>query len=305
MLRLLPIPLRPALLGAGAALLAAALPQAADAAPVTSQAADAAPASSQAADAAGRSPWSEGAQSRARLIDAGPGPGGHGLLAGVEIRLEPRFITYWRDPGDAGVPPSFSFAGSTNLKTATVRYPAPSKFDEAGAEAFGYRDDVVFPVLVEPADPSKPVGLAVTLDYAACHDICLPAHADLRLALGRGAAPEAARVGDALAAVPRPGTVGGGGTPAVRGVEPTPDGGFRVTASGAGRDAALFVEAPEGWAYAAGTPLVAGGDAVFPVKRLDRPKGAEVPPAPLVLTLTAPAGSVEVPVTLDGAAPNP
>jgi hypothetical protein len=44
---------------------------------------------------------------------------------------------------------------------------------------------------------------------------------------------------------------------------------------------------------------------VFPVKRLDRPKGAEVPPAPLVLTLTAPAGSVEVPVTLDGAAPKP
>ncbi|WP_165359364.1 protein-disulfide reductase DsbD domain-containing protein [Lichenibacterium minor] len=295
MLRLLPIPLRPALLGAGAALLATALPQAVDAAPVTSKA----------AEAAGRSPWSEGAQSRARLIDAGPGPGGHGLLAGVEIRLEPRFITYWRDPGDAGVPPSFSFAGSTNLKTATVRYPAPSKFDEAGAEAFGYRDDVVFPVLVEPADPSKPVGLAVTLDYAACHDICLPAHADLRLALGRGAAPEAAWVGDALSAVPRPGTVGGGGTPAVRGVEPAPDGGFRVTASGAGRGAALFVEAPEGWAYAAGTPVVAGGDAVFPVKRLDRPKGAEVPPAPLVLTLTAPAGSVEVPVTLDGAAPKP
>ena len=259
------------------------------------------PAAALAADA---SPWARGTQSQARLVDGGRAPSG-GLLAGLEIRLQPHFITYWRDPGDAGVPPTFSFAGSTNLKSATVRYPAPRSIDEAGDKAFGYEDAVTFPILVEPSDPSKPVGLAVTLDYAACHDVCLPAHADLKLALDGQPSPEATRVREALSDVPRPGTVGGGGAPAVRSVVPGPDGGFTVTTSGTGRDGSLFVEAPEGWAYAAGAPDVAGGAAVFPVKRLDHPKGAETPPAPVILTLTAPTGAVEVSVTLDGTAPRP
>ena len=256
---------------------------------------------------AGTTPWAKGAQSEARLIGAGAAPEGDGLLAGLEIRLQPHFITYWRDPGDAGVPPTFSFTGSTNLKSASVRYPAPSRLDEAGAEAFGYEGDVVFPILVEPDDPPKPVGLAVTLDYAACHDICLPAHADLHVALSRDRdpAPAAMLVRSALTSVPRLSAVGSGGAPTVRSVAPGPAGGFIVTASGAGRDAALFVEAPEGWAYAVEVPEVAGGDVVFPVKRLDHPKGAEAPPAPLVLTLTAPTGAVEVPVTLDGAPSKP
>jgi hypothetical protein len=91
----------------------------------------------------------------------------------------------------------------------------------------------------------------------------------------------------------------------VRSIAPAPDGGFVVTASGAGPEASLFVEAPEGWAYAAGAPAVAGSDIVFPVKRLDAPKGAEASPAQLVLTLTAATGAVEVPATLDGASPKP
>ena len=285
----LPIPLRPALRGVAALLLAvSALPR-----PAT---------------AAEASPWARGAQSRARLIGAGAESEGHGLLAGLEIRLEPHFITYWRDPGDAGVPPTFSFAGSTNLKAATVRYPAPSRLDEGGETAFGYEDDVVFPILVEPADPSKPVALAVTLDYAACHDICLPAHADLRVALDGAPGPEAARVRDALAAVPRPAAVGAGGAPpeVLAVTAPDADGAFAVRAALPDAGGTLFVEAPEGWAYAAGLARPDGpGRALFPVKRLDAPKGEARPTSPLTLTLSSAAGAVEVPVTLDGAPSKP
>ena len=223
------------------------------------------------------------------------------MLAGLEIRLEPHFITYWRDPGDAGVPPTFSFAGSTNLKSADVRYPAPSSIDEAGAEVFGYEGGVVFPILVEPVDPSQSVGLAVTLDYAVCHNICRPAHADLRLALDRRPAPEAARVRDALAAVPRPAAVGpAGAAPAILTVTP-PDaaGAFSVRAALPETGGRLFVEAPEGWSYAAGPPAPDGpGQGMFPVKRLDGPKGEGRPNGPLTLTLTSTAGAVEVRVAL-------
>lgn len=284
-----PAPPRPALMAAAAVLLAAAtLPRA--------------------AVAESASAWAKGAQSEARLIGAGPAPDGGGLLAGLEIHLEPRFITYWRDPGDAGVPPTFSFAGSTNLGSATVRYPAPSRLDEAGETAFGYRDDVIFPIVVVPVDPGKPVGLAVTLGYAVCHDICLPARADLRLALDRAPAPEAARVRDALRSVPRPAAIGAPGpAPAVLAVTaPDADGGFTVRASLPASGGTLFVEAPEGWAYAAGPATPDGpGRAVFPVKRLDAPKGEASPKAPLTLTLTSAEGAVEVAAPLDGAPARP
>lgn len=251
------------------------------------------------------SPWAKGAQSEARLIE-GRGPAdGRPLLAGLEIRLHRDFITYWRDPGDAGVPPTFSFAGSTNLKSATVQYPAPLALDEAGVRAFGYEDDVTFPILVEPEDAGQPVTLRVVLDYAACHDICLPAHAALALVLDGRPSAEEGRVRDALAAVPRRATVGAGeAPPSIRGVTPSGEGGFTVEAEAEG--GTLFVEAPEGWAYRSGPPVAAGpGRVLFSVHRLDGPAGAERPPGRVTLTLVAPAGAVEVPIQLDGASAGP
>lgn len=243
------------------------------------------------------------ARSEARLVAGRDEAGLH--VAGLEIRLAPHFITYWRDPGDAGVPPTFSFAGSTNLGSASLRYPAPRRLDEAGAVAFGYTGAVTFPILVTPVDPAKPVELAVAVDYAICHEICLPAHAALRLSLDGRPSEAAEDVAAALAAVPRPSAVGASGTPAVAGVERDLDGGFAVAATGAEDGSALFVEAPEGWAYAVGAARRDGARAVFPVKRVEHPAGAERPPGPLTLTLVAPAGAVAVSVTLDGATAKP
>lgn len=262
------------------------------------------------ARAAGASAWALSAQSRARLIDAGPSSHAPVLLAGLEIGLAPHFITYWRDPGDAGVPPRFSFAGSTNLKSAAVRYPAPRSLDEAGAKAFGYERGVIFPIEVEPIDPSRPVELAVALDYAACHEICLPAHADLGLRLdgeaGVEAGVEAVRVRAALAAVPRPSALGASGPPSIAAVRPDADGGFSVevdVAEPATDGLTLFVEGPEGWAYGAGSPVGAGnGRAAFPVKLLEHPGGALRPTEPVVLTLVAPGGAVETAVRLQAPA---
>src|SRR3954451_2214485 len=69
------------------------------------------------------SPWSEDMKSAIRLT------GGETqktpMQAGVEMKLAPGWHTYWRYPGDSGVPPEFDFSSSDNLKSATVRYPAP------------------------------------------------------------------------------------------------------------------------------------------------------------------------------------
>ncbi len=128
------------------------------------------------------SPWADGLQSRARLVGAGGLEEGR-YLAGVEITLQPRFMTYWRMPGDAGLAPSFQFTGSKNLKSAQVLYPAPNRYQLKNEEAFGYRTSVTFPIRVEPLDPAAPVTLVLKLDYATCEEICIPAQAQLSLEL--------------------------------------------------------------------------------------------------------------------------
>ena len=111
------------------------------------------------------------------------------LLAGVEIKLDAGWHTYWHDPGDTGVPPTFDFSGSDNVKSATVLWPAPQRFsDGAGGTSIGYVDHVILPVQVAPNDAARPSSLHLKLGYAICGNLCIPAEAKLQLALnGNGA----------------------------------------------------------------------------------------------------------------------
>ena len=94
--------------------------------------------------------WAAGAKSEVRLVAA------RGDLAGLEIRLAPGAVTYWRDPGDAGLPPTFDFAGSANLASAAPVFPAPKRIPEAdGGVAYGYDSAVTFPIRVVAADAAE------------------------------------------------------------------------------------------------------------------------------------------------------
>lgn len=127
------------------------------------------------------------------------------LFAGIEIALDPGWKTYWRVPGDSGIPPRFDFAGSSNLAAAEVLYPAPQRLSDGYGEILGYSESVVFPLRVRPADPGRPVGLAVTIDFGVCERLCLPVHTRLSATLGSVSAPaeEGARIARSLARVPR------------------------------------------------------------------------------------------------------
>jgi DsbC/DsbD-like thiol-disulfide interchange protein len=150
------------------------------------------------------SPWSPSAKSAARLIASGSFEGGV-YRAAVEIKLNRGTLTYWRTPGDGGVPPVFAFDGSLNLAKAEVRFPAPTRYSEAGLETFGYKDSVIFPVDVTPKDARSPVEIVLDLRYATCDEICLPAAAKISLALQpqQEPGPEAALVAAARAQVPK------------------------------------------------------------------------------------------------------
>ncbi len=228
--------------------------------------------------------WAQGAKSEARLIAAGAG------LAGFEIALAPGAITYWRDPGDSGLPPTLDFSGSENVASVEPLFPAPKRITEAdGGQAFGYDGSVIFPLRVQFRDPMKPATLKLNADFAVCEKVCLPAKAHLELMLPAGAdSPYSGPLDAALAAVPRPVPPKEFGA-----LEAIDARSWRLCAphqDGPPRD--LFVEPPEGWWLKVAPVAGASGQDCFKIALGDKPKDAELPVS-LRLTLAGGAGAME------------
>jgi DsbC/DsbD-like thiol-disulfide interchange protein len=245
------------------------------------------------------SAWVEGHRSRARLLDAG-GEGGSALAA-LEIVLAPDFKTYWRTPGDSGVPPTFDWSASANVASVEPLWPAPSRFEDAGGVSYGYHDRLILPLRVTARERRAPVRLAGAVDYGVCKDICIPARAVLALDLsGAGAAPAA--VAQALARVPVVQPVGAEGPLAIVAVAPLAGGKLEVRVRAPeGQPPALFPEAPENW-YLASAPMQAEGGGIgrFAVEVAQRPRD---PAGEVLLRFTLVAGerAVESALRLDAA----
>ena len=252
-------------------------------------------ASPEASLAEGASRWAEGFHSRARLISGGSAGPEH--WAGVEIVLDRDFKTYWRDPGESGLPPRFDWAGSENAQAIELRWPAPSRTEDAGGVTYTYAQRVGFPVRVVAADPGKPVTLRLNLEYGVCKEICIPTHAALDLTPDKGEGPHRAAMGQALARVPRPQRLGAEEALSILAVEGTPGDkpaySVRVRAP---EGAALFAEAPENW-YVSVSRMQPDGR--FTVTVDEKPREAAGPVA-LRLTLVAGERAVETEVNLDG-----
>lgn len=250
----------------------------------------------------GASAWADGHEARVRLVAGGSD--GAARLAALEMDLAPGFKTYWRHPGESGLPPSFDWAGSKNLDRVEVLWPAPHRFEDAGGVTYGWDRDVLIPLRVVPKHPDKSVRLFLKLAYGVCKDICVPNAADLALDLPPGDGPHRERVAAALARVPTPRPLGAEGFLAVLSAEPKAEGakGAVAVRVRAGTEATLFVEAPDGWYLAAERPPARSGDvAEFRVEVLERPREA-AGPLPLRLTLVAGERAIETEATLDTAA---
>jgi DsbC/DsbD-like thiol-disulfide interchange protein len=113
-------------------------------------------------------------------------------MAAVELTLAPGWKTYWRSPGDAGIPPTFDWSGSQNVKAVRLHWPSPQVFEANGMQTIGYHDRLVLPVEVTPEDPSRPVRLSVEMSLGVCDEICMPAVVDLSADLTAPGAADAA-----------------------------------------------------------------------------------------------------------------
>jgi DsbC/DsbD-like thiol-disulfide interchange protein len=253
------------------------------------------------------SPWDGDARSAVRLIAGlSPASGSAPVRAGVEIRLKSGWHTYWRYPGDAGVPPRFDFAGSQNVKAVDVLWPAPQRIPEQGLVAIGYTGDVILPLAIVPENRGQPVKLRLKLDYAVCEALCVPAEGKVELVLTGGPSSQDAALAAAEARVPKKSALGEGSALAIKSVRREDAGGRpRVivdVATPPGAHVVLFAEGPTlDWALPVPTAIdgAPAGLQRFAFELDGAPPGATYQGASIALTAVAGDTAIEVVTRLD------
>ncbi|WP_298429734.1 protein-disulfide reductase DsbD [uncultured Jannaschia sp.] len=146
-----------------------------------------------------------GNQVTATLLTATDGVTGETISAGLRIELAPGWKTYWRSPGEVGLPPELDWSGSVNVADAALAFPAPTRFEAFDIQNFGYEGAVTFPLTIRVADPTAPARLDVAANLLVCAEICIPETLTLTLDLPVGGDMDegaAAQISEAVARVP-------------------------------------------------------------------------------------------------------
>ena len=238
----------------------------------------------------------------ASLVTAENGitPDASTISAGLHVRLEGDWKTYWRTPGEVGLPPSIDWSASENVADVQLLYPAPTRFQAFGIENFGYKNEVLFPLEISLAELGRAAILRGSVNLLVCEVICVPETFDLTIdlpatdggnVLDRDAA---ALIADFARRIP-----------VARDLSATAslDGERLVvsaSANGVGTVADAFPEFGEATFGAPDIRATARGEvwASFPVLRAPEAPGGSV-------TLVGSNGAITVPATLGNVVPTP
>ena len=151
---------------------------------------------------AASSKWAEAGGGQLRIITE-EAPRDGVLHGAIEIRLQPGWKTYWRDPGEAGVPPQIGIAGSDGIGAAEILYPAPEWVDDGYSVYAAYKHSVMLPLRLMATGDGASWRLKAQVFAGICEKICIPVQADLEVASGQGEIADDL-VAAAFAALPSP-----------------------------------------------------------------------------------------------------
>jgi thiol:disulfide interchange protein/DsbC/DsbD-like thiol-disulfide interchange protein len=104
---------------------------------------------------------------------------GKPFRAGLRLRLADGWHTYWKNPGDAGVPPELTIEGASQ---SPIDWPTPRRVAEGSLMTYSYIGEVLLPVTVTAATGS----IKAHAQWLVCKDICVPEEGDFSLVLPVG-----------------------------------------------------------------------------------------------------------------------
>jgi DsbC/DsbD-like thiol-disulfide interchange protein len=151
--------------------------------------------------------WIEQDGARIRLVAAEPAPDASEIRAALVVELKPGWKTYWRDPGDAGVPPQFSLTGGANVSAARLDFPAPDRIVEGSVRSIGYKHPLSFPLTLTLQTPGALSVIKATAFLGICEEICVPVQVEFALDVPAavGSTADQALVQAAFDALPKQG----------------------------------------------------------------------------------------------------
>lgn len=107
------------------------------------------------------------------ILDGGVAADGT-YTGALRLTLREGWKTYWRTPGEAGIPPRFTWRGSRNVGEMSMTWPTPQVFSTSGYQTIGYHDQMVLPLRITPEAPGRPVRLKGRMELGICKDVCVP-----------------------------------------------------------------------------------------------------------------------------------
>jgi DsbC/DsbD-like thiol-disulfide interchange protein len=148
-------------------------------------------------------PWQDvTAGVRLRIISSDTKASDGTTLIGLELDMPQGYRTYWRDPGESGIPTQVDIAGSQGLSDAAIEWPYPATEITGGFLDYVYSGPTVLPVKVKASGNAARLEAAVVM--GVCSDVCVPVQAkfSLPLSFGAGDPAQSIRLAQAEAAAP-------------------------------------------------------------------------------------------------------
>jgi thiol:disulfide interchange protein DsbD len=128
----------------------------------------------------------------------------------VAQKIRPHWHTYWRNPGDSGLPTTIDWALPAGVSAGAIQWPKPSRFDIGPLVNLGFSDEAILlvPMTFGTDLPRAPLVLQAKVDWLVCEEICIPEQATVAIDLAT-ATPDPALFERARAALPKswPGTI--------------------------------------------------------------------------------------------------
>jgi DsbC/DsbD-like thiol-disulfide interchange protein len=132
---------------------------------------------------------------------------GSPLTVGIRLQMEPGWHTYWRNPGDSGLPTRAKWTLPAGFEAGELGWPYPERFASGPLVSYGYAHEALLPaqIRVPGALEGREVRLGARVEWLECQEVCLPGKTEVSLTMpvrAGGPGPEAAAFAEARKRLP-------------------------------------------------------------------------------------------------------
>ncbi|WP_292023338.1 protein-disulfide reductase DsbD domain-containing protein [Maritimibacter sp. UBA3975] len=149
-------------------------------------------------------------------------------MAALRVTLDDGWKTYWRAPGEGGIPPEVDWSQSVNVAGVTYHWPVPEVISRDDMTTIGYKHELILPLELTPAQAGDPIHIDADILVGICEEICVPLEAQVDAVLNDTDRDPDPVIERALAA--RPDTAGEAGVVTASCTREDLSDGVRVTA---------------------------------------------------------------------------